>query len=47
MAFAQLSYHMGFRERVRRSTLADANETRDYKGKVALSGRQSGASRRS
>jgi hypothetical protein len=24
-------YHMGFRERVRRSTLADANESRDWR----------------
>jgi uncharacterized protein DUF4372 len=30
-AQASKLYHMGFREPVRRSTLADANETRDYK----------------
>lgn len=29
-------YHMGFRERVRRSTLADANETRDWRIYAAL-----------
>src|SRR6266702_3040789 len=30
-AQASKLYHMGFRERVRRSTLADANETRDWR----------------
>ncbi len=29
-------YHMGFREPVRRSTLADANETRDWRIYAAL-----------
>ncbi len=30
-AQASKLYHMGFREPVRRSTLADANETRDWR----------------